>query len=142
MSIERFVSRHIHPGIPEQIDRVLRHSRTQECQITIARSLIAGKDLLRERLRGRERGGVLEDVEPDVEVRNIAPLMLDVIVDHAHIVGVAVVTAGDVEIETAERLTGNRLAALGNLVHADLEFRKLRLTEHRRLDVLQKAAEE
>ena len=68
--------------------------------------------------------------------------MLDVVVNHADFGVVAVVLARDVEIQLRERIAGQRLAFLGALVHPQLEFGELRLTEHRGLDVLQIAAEQ
>ena len=71
-----------------------------------------------------------------------APLVGDVVVHLADAVGITVVLLRDVEIQLRERIAGDRLPLRGHLVHPQLEFRELRLPEHRALDVLQVVAEQ
>src|SRR4029079_12890267 len=92
---QRLVRRHVDAGVLGEIDRILRPTGREERQIALRRRRVSRQHLLRQR-RGRgERGRVLEDVEVQVEVGNERPLVLDVVVDEADALVVAVVLAGD-----------------------------------------------
>ena len=63
--------------------------------------------------------------------------VLDVVVHHADAGVVAVVALRDFEVHSRQGVAGDRLAVGGHLVHAQFEFRELRLPEDGELNPLQ-----
>src|SRR5262245_454203 len=96
--LQRLARRHVDARVLEQIDRVPGAARGEEGEVALRGGGVAGQYFFRQRRRSRERRRVLEDVEIQVEVRDVGPLVLDVVVDDADALVVAVVPPDDLQI--------------------------------------------
>ena len=130
---------HINAHVAQQLDRLFRAAAGEELLIVLDGALAFAQDAVGDGDGGREAGRILEDIVVVVEVRDARPLERDLIVgDH---VG-AEVELVERQILLAQHIGGQRLAALDELAHLELELSEHRLAVDRALELVEEVVDE
>ena len=130
---------HINAHVAQQLDRLLRTAAGEELLVVLDGALALAQDAVGDGNGSGKARRILEDIVVVVEVRNARPLERDLIVgDH---IG-AEVELVERMVLFAQRIGGQRLAALDELAHFELELGKHRLAVDRTLELVEEVVDE
>src|SRR6266446_6974889 len=125
---------HIHPCLLQQLDTVVRGTRTQKLQVALNRRLSLAQNLLHQRRCRRDTRRILVHIKIVVEVRDTRPLDIDQFIDSDLC---PIVLLIERTVHRTERISRQPLTLFCTMVDALLELGKHRLSEERTAEALQ-----